>query len=274
MGIGSAVLVDLMDLRRRGALQHFTKVIEVGSQQLSNSLLRDTALLDELRTTFGGHAFNFGEAQKAELIDGVEHLPDDAPPSRPLWEALGFQYSAIEFDGHRDSIPLDLNRDTVSRKMKGAFEILVNTGTTEHVANQDNAFKVMHDLVCKDGIMIHEVPAGGMMNHGLVNYNAKFFFHLARENNYEVLQLRVMASKTPSPIPQNIIETNRKFNNGRDCIDIPGVYDLVVTAILRKNHDVPYVTVLDVPPEIMPTMKPPRSDGALSRMMQKIGLCG
>jgi hypothetical protein len=254
MGLSSGFLADIIDLKRRGKIENVTRVIEVGAQQLSNAFLRDEQSLGELYRMFNKNRPDLGTPISEGYVNGLEHQSELNPSSRQFWETLGFRYASIEFDGHRDSIAIDLNRDSVPPKMRGAFQILVNAGTTEHVANQDNAFKVMHDLVGKDGIMMHELPAGGMMNHGLINYNMKFFWHLCRENNYEVVSLK-MASCGANPVPTNIIDSNRQFCGDGRYITTDKVDDFMISAILRKVHDVPYVTLLDVPPEIMPTLK-------------------
>jgi hypothetical protein len=65
----------------------------------------------------------------------------------------------------------------------------VNFGTTEHVANQLNAFKLIHDLAAKGCIMVHTLPSHGQFNHGLVNYNPKLFWMLAHSNGYRLLHM-------------------------------------------------------------------------------------
>jgi hypothetical protein len=57
-----------------------------------------------------------------------------------------------------DSFPLDLNYDQLSEHMIGAHPLVTNFGTTKHVANQLNAFKIVHYLAAHHGIMIHELP--------------------------------------------------------------------------------------------------------------------
>ena len=104
---------------------------------------------------------------------------------------MGFSYNAVEYGGHRGVTSLDLNRDHVPYRLRSSFDLVVNAGTTEHVVNQDNAFRVMHDLTKVGGVMMHEVPAGGMLTHGVVSYNPQFFWLLCRDNNYEVIDLTV-----------------------------------------------------------------------------------
>src|SRR5258708_26212446 len=125
-------------------------------------MLRGPESVDDLFRLYERAPPSLGSANDQGALNGVERLPDDAPSSRVFWESLGFKYSALDFDGHRDSIAIDLNRDAVPRRLKGAFDLAVNTGTTEHVANQDNAFRVIHDLIRPGGVQVHELPAQGM----------------------------------------------------------------------------------------------------------------
>jgi SAM-dependent methyltransferase len=246
MGIGNAFVGDLAELKQREALDGISRVIEIGAQQLSNLLLRETAPTDELFRLYGRSPPDFGSSNFQGLVNGLEHQPENAPASRAFWESLGFQYAALDFDGHRDSIAIDLNRDAVPKSLKGAFDLVVNAGTTEHVANQDNAFRVIHDLVRPGGIMIHELPAQGMMMHGLINYNPKFFWHLCRENSYDVLFLKV-CSYTTNPVPQNVLDSNIQFS-GHQHISIEEIPDFSIRAALRKKLDQQFVTPLDIPP--------------------------
>ena len=80
---------------------------------------------------------------------------------------------------------LDLNNDRVPEKLLGAFDLVINAGTTEHLANQENAFRVIHDLTRRGGLMYHEVPGGSCTDHGFVAYQPKFFHRLMQQNDYQ-----------------------------------------------------------------------------------------
>src|SRR6202008_3458775 len=116
-------------------------------------------------------------------------------------------------DGSPGSIPLDLNYDSVSKDELGRYQLVTNFGTTEHVANQLNAFKVIHDLVRHGGVMIHHLPMQGMLNHGLVNYNPKFFWMLARSNGYKWLYLNYRRLTQTYQFPKSIIAEIAPFND-------------------------------------------------------------
>jgi hypothetical protein len=180
---------------------------------------------------------------------GKFELSDDAPSSREFWTSLGFQYTALDFDGHRDSIALDLNRDLVPEEFKNTCDLVVNTGTTEHIANQDNCFRAIHDLACKGGIMYHDVLAG-MTDHGLFNYNPRFFWKLRDANDYEVLSLKLISSGAV-PVPDHIIENNRRYG-GSTHFDITSLPVIVIRASLRKRNLQPFASPLDLPDALMP----------------------
>jgi hypothetical protein len=254
VSLNNTFLEDLSELKRRGALDRCSSVIEIGAQQLSNNFLQDNDLLSRCCALFGKEKTSLGSPIESKTVDGVEQLADGNPTSRQFWQSIGFAYASVEFDGHRDSIPLDLNYNRV-RRMRAAFDLIVNTGTTEHVANQDNAFRVMHDLCKLGGIMYHQLPAGGMMTHGLVTYTPKFFWHLCRENHYEALILRV-SSHDANPVPQDVRDSNLN-HVGHD--PIPGdqvVPDFMIVAVSRKHHDKPFVMPLDLPADIVPARMP------------------
>jgi SAM-dependent methyltransferase len=245
MGLGHNFACDLLELKRRGAMDGIASVIEIGAQQLSNSLLRAPDVIGDLFQLYDRPVPALGTAHFEGAINGVEHQPDDAPPSRLFWESLGFKYAALDFNGERDSIAVDLNRNSAPWRIKGTFDLAVNTGTTEHVANQENAFRMIHDLVRPGGIMMHDVPAQGMMTHGFFNYNPKFFWHLCRENGYEVLFLKVV-SHSFNDVPANVLASNLTFS---DCqhVSIEAIPDFMIRAAFRKKNGRRFVTPLDLP---------------------------
>ncbi len=165
MGLGRAFLGDLVAIKISGALEDASRVVEIGAQQLSDGLLQSNDLLDELYELFGRKRPFLG------IPTGADHFTEAAPSSRVFWRSLGFDYSAIDYQGDEEVVSLDMNHDEVPARMRGAFDLVVNAGTTEHIANQDNAFRVIHDLSARYGVMYHEVPGGAGGDHGLISYN-------------------------------------------------------------------------------------------------------
>ncbi len=234
MGLWAGLLEDIAELKRSGLIDRGGRIAEIGQQQLSDEFLCANELLAEVYQLF--------EAPRVDLGNpvGVDNFTDSAPLSRLFWQSLGFEYVAIDLVGD-DIVKLDLNRDSISRQLWHSQDIVLNGGTTEHIANQDNAFRCIHDLAKPNGIMIHGVPCQGLMTHGLVNYTLKFFWHLCRENDYEALSLN-LGIGDEQPMDRNVIEFGVHFGKPQPLLDPVPIRDCYITAILRKPHDRAFVT--------------------------------
>lgn len=103
-----------------------------------------------------------------------------------IWNLAGIEYICLDVLGGDKVTMFDLNFDQVPDSMKEQFDIVFNYGTTEHVFNQYNSFKTIHDLTKPSGFMLHCVPMSGFHNHGLFNYNMKFFTQLGKSNYYNL----------------------------------------------------------------------------------------
>jgi hypothetical protein len=116
---------------------------------------------------------------------------EDAPryangPARRLFEALGYHYDCVDIDRRPGTIPLDLNYDSTPIAMKNFYDIVLNNGTTEHILNQFNCFKFIHEVTAPGGYIFHHLPFIGHFNHGLFNYQPDFFVELAKSNRYSL----------------------------------------------------------------------------------------
>jgi SAM-dependent methyltransferase len=177
MGLGIPLLRDIAILKQNGGLQDCRRVVEIGAQQLNDRLVV-SPVLGEIARIFGVARPNFTAA-------GSQVITSESPPGRLLWSALGMESQSVDIEG--GDIAIDLNKGDVPLRYRGAFDLAVNAGTTEHVANQGNAFSTIHDLVRVGGLMYHELPAYGHVDHGFFGYQPKFFWRLAEANNYEIV---------------------------------------------------------------------------------------
>ena len=250
MGTGWKDLELIVRLKAEGYISPRGAVVEIGAQQLTNEVLRDRERLKQLGEAFGvTDPLELPGPTKPIFLHGnLEHLDSAAPPARDVWTWLGFDYAAIDIDGSPGSIPLDLNFDEVPRKLKKQFQLVTNLGTTEHVANQLQAFKIIHDLVARGGVMIHHVPAQGYLNHGLVNYNLKFFWMLARSNGYKWIYNDFTFSNEKYSLPENIRDSVRVFENNIDqrTQDYDAL-DCGIVVAMQKVFDIEFVPPIDIP---------------------------
>ena len=107
-------------------------------------------------------------------------------------EVIGCKYSTIDIiqrpNGVRedvDYIEADLNEYSVPESRKNHYDLVLNFGTTEHIFNQENCFRVCHDLLKPGGHIFHSVPSI-FMDHGYYMYSPMLFSEMALANGYEV----------------------------------------------------------------------------------------
>jgi len=104
-----------------------------------------------------------------------------------FFEKMGARYDSIDIaSGYRTTI-LDLNHQSAPRQFVGTFDLVLNFGTTEHLLNQYNAFKVMHDSAKVGGYIVNALPCIGFFDHGYVTYTPRCMFDLAGYNEYEIV---------------------------------------------------------------------------------------
>ncbi|MCK6450954.1 MAG: class I SAM-dependent methyltransferase [Alphaproteobacteria bacterium] len=221
MGLGPPVIELYRQLKLQGAFDGITNVMELGSQDywcpqgnLVKSLLR---------------AFGRSDAPP-ELLNTSN---TQQKPARVLYEALGIKYNCVDVDGRSGTLVLDLNFDPAPPEHANKYGLVTNHGTSEHLLNQYNVFKMMHDFAAPGGIIVHAVPFTVHLEHGFFNYQPNFFECLARYNSYETIGLWVgpdwqLASFIPwDPLLLDFLAINSKTTH------------LLVVAH-RKMYDKPF----------------------------------
>lgn len=135
-----------------------------------------------------------------------KYLKDnDVPPfktGKEYFSHIGFDHTSIDTNGKDGALPIDLATPMSDNNLIGCFDVITNSGTSEHVLNQYECFKNIHNLCKKDGLIIHIVPGpnyrnivietGEIIPHGCYNYPFAFFYELANICKYTVLDLRMV----------------------------------------------------------------------------------
>ena len=243
MGLGRAFLDDLIELKRIGALRGARSVIEIGAQQLSDTLIhRPISTKRHSSLTPSG----FPSSRLARRISLAMHRL-----ARSFWQALGFEHASIDL-AENSTIRLDLNNDRVPEKLRGAFDLVINAGTTEHLANQENAFRAIHDLTRPGGLMYHEVPGGSCTDHGFVAYQPKFFHRLTQQNDYQNVMFKIVASP-PVSMPAYIHEYSRPYGTTMP----ETVTEIALRIAFRKRGNFPFSCPIDAAPQFIPEPRRP-----------------
>lgn len=95
---------------------------------------------------------------------------------------------AVDFEGTPQAHRFDLNHPLA---LDRRFDVVFNHGTAEHIFNIAQVFKTIHDYTLPNGLMIHESPFTGWIDHGFYSLQPTLFFDLARVNNYTVVGMFV-----------------------------------------------------------------------------------
>ena len=169
MPITLAGLQLIASIYQDGVLSNYRSVMEIGAQDL-------TPKQDDV-------------ANLLSRLVGLQRNPDAVTTPELLYKSLGFTvYKCIDPDGPPHALRFDLNKDIVQDyDFSEQFHVVANHGTTEHVFDQCRAFKNIHDLCARNGIMMHEVPFHNRLNDGFFNYQPTFFYDLASANDYALV---------------------------------------------------------------------------------------
>lgn len=159
----------------------------------------------------GGTLLEIGEANWYGDVDPREAgLPADANlfnVAKSFYRSLfaPSQIVSVDVNGTESALRHDLNTPMdaiglvkVRRCRSVPFDISINHGTAEHVFNIAQVFRTMHDWTVDGGLMIHEAPCTGWLDHGFYLLQPTLFYDLAAANGYkiELIALEEIASRT------------------------------------------------------------------------------
>ena len=242
MGLGPPVIELYRQLKLQGALDGIHNVMELGSQDF---WCPQKNLVKGLFAAFGRP-----EPDK-ELLNTNN---TSQKPARLLYDALGIAYHCVDVDGRSGTLVLDMNFDSAPKEHWNKYGLVTNHGTSEHILNQYNVFKMMHDFTKPGGVMIHAVPFTVHLEHGFFNYQPNFFEALARYNSYETLGIWVgpdwqLASFIPwdpilldylalsSKTTHLLVVAQRKMYDKPFCVPFQEIYENMVPDEVRSRYN-------------------------------------
>ena len=146
-----------------------------------------------------------GLAGKRMLELGDQIIRVDGIPERTgkeYYENREVQHTSFDLNGENGALPVDLALPLEDPRWLGAFDIVTNSGTSEHVepfGAQYVCFKNIHDCLAVGGIAIHIVPdleeleaRGRWSDHCNNYYTEGFFRRLAELNRYTLVSSKVI----------------------------------------------------------------------------------
>jgi SAM-dependent methyltransferase len=190
------------------------------------------------------------------LAKGSKYGPDGVANESfvgELLERAGLRYLSFDIaDGYKTQI-FDLNRDVLEERLHGAFDTVINSGTTEHVLNQLNAFRVIHDAVKRDGHMVHVLPCVGYVDHGFFAYTPRIFFDIAGYNNYELVLFEYQGPKQGKDLYSIVRDYRPYFPYLSATLDAATTAlatfrapDVAAIVVFRKKRDARFCTPMEI----------------------------
>ena len=179
--------VQMLD--QRGWLRPGVRILDIGSSNLYS------AEAEGLRAFLAKYnpAMPAADAAKTaeRLAEGSFVHPVTGATNKAfvgeLFEAAGMVYQAFDIaNGYRTEI-LDFNRQDLPAKHRGAYDVILNFGTTEHIVHQFNSFKIIHEAAHVGTVTWHQLPAIGFVDHCYFAYRPRFFFEIAAFNGYDLV---------------------------------------------------------------------------------------
>ena len=189
---------------RRHAITFIHKVLD------SNfDILKDQHVIEMGNTYIRGDAIHWIENNKFEL-EGFTYINNNLI-SKEYFTALGCKHTSIDLNMKEGALPIDLRKsikDNDKHKLINTANIILDSGTSEHVEYQYMNWKNLYDLTKVGGIFIHILPKVGYWeNHCEYKYDIDFFEQLATTNQYEIIEI------SNDYVDKDICAALRKTNN-------------------------------------------------------------
>lgn len=133
----------------------------------------------------------------------LNHVKRPEKTGKAYFTNNGYNHISIDRNGLDGSLPKDLRNLSEFREFVDKFDIITNSGVTEHVEpidKQHTVFRIIHDSLKVGGIAFHilpdadEIKSNRWRNHCRFWYNEEFFRTLVEINNYELLAIEKIDS--------------------------------------------------------------------------------
>jgi hypothetical protein len=115
---------------------------------------------------------------------------------KKYFESKNIEHVSIDWNGLDGSLKIDLTKP-FPKNLVDMFDLVTNMGTTEHVLNQYETFKNMHNTGKIGCYYVNSVPLDTVQNkqlynkptkpHGIFEYNTDFFIKLCELCNYKII---------------------------------------------------------------------------------------
>lgn len=127
---------------------------------------------------------------------------------------LKSKHISIDLNMKDGAVGLDLGKP-IPFVFVNQFDVVTNYGTVEHVKEQYQVFKNIHDMCKSDGLMIHVFPEE-YKDHCRFYYSEEFINNLSRVSGYEIIDITVMNLVRPK---RKLIFSGLRKSTAEDFMD-------------------------------------------------------
>ena len=231
MGSTIKTMMRIMTLTNTGDLRPESAICDLGATQIFGD-----AAEEGVRSFLDFYAARTPKATRAEAVpDETIQTIANGGFLGELLELAGFEYLALDIFTAPRTILFDLNAHAPGPKLSRQFDMVMNLGTTEHVLNQFRAFQTIHDLTKPRGVIYHDLPMAGYLDHAFFRYDPLFFRTVLPANNYEVLVQEISMGGLRD-VPADVQQMGYAA---------PSVQDVGIELIMRRNGDDPFKIPLE-----------------------------
>jgi hypothetical protein len=229
MAISTTHYLIIRDLFLHGLLPRGAAVLEVGEANWYD--LDSLALVDDVKK------FVRDPLRAEALINRLHELVGTKPAGYLFGIAKVFyevffaptEMQSIDFNGTSRSLGLDLNAPIMLNRK---FDVSINHGTAEHIFNIAQVFMTMHEYTIPGGMMIHESPFTGWIEHGFYNLQPTLFFDLCEFNRYAMYGMFVQDLTTRTVLQIQTREDVYQLTKDKKLPD-----NSMLLTILRKHAE-------------------------------------
>lgn len=235
-------------LQRHGYLtREKNKILDIGPQNIY--FAREEQVREFVKNQGTGAQNQKLDAEIARLVYFSTPRPGERTTLfSEITDLTNIEYNSVDVCPGLKTEILDLNFDTIPDHMRRHYDIVFNFGTTEHIFNQWNCFEFVHEALKLGGVVYHQLPASGYLDHGYYCYTPLFFREMAQANGYAIEQLSV------TPAGESKIDGVGVSGRAGDTLLSPiaslgqdnRIPSLNIHAILRKTVDAPFKVSLEI----------------------------
>ncbi len=117
-----------------------------------------------------------------------------------LFYSLGFsEFVALDNSGYENAhIIFDLNQPSPPKHLRGYFDVILDSGTMEHVFHIPNVLSNIFHMLRPQGRIIQFLPSSNFMDHGFYMFSPTFLYEYYLQNNFQINISQIFRT-TPLP---------------------------------------------------------------------------